>query len=112
MDSDVDSLHVQRMRVVIVRDLLPRDGRIGNDKAVVFSGTQMGGPPSNIGDQSVAAFEFDPVIDAEGLFQADDDSGKEIPEDGLQGQPQNQGCDGTGCQKGGDIPVRKSDSET
>ena len=79
VDSHVDSLHVEWVRVMVVRNLLPRDDRIWDDQTVVIPGAQVGGAPGDIGDQSFSIVEFDPVVDPKWLLKTDDESGKKFP---------------------------------
>ena len=109
--ADVDPLHVQRVGVEVVDDRLVGDLAVGDDQVVVVAGAQMGGAPGDVDHPTLGVAELDPVVDAKRPLETDDDAGKEVAEDRLQRQTEDQRGHGAGGHQGGHLPVGKDHLE-
>ncbi len=88
--SDDDALHVHRVRVVVVEDLLIRHLGVGDDQVVAVARAQVGGAPRDRDHSALHVAELDPVVDPVGLLEADDDAGEDVAEDRLQRETDDQ----------------------
>ncbi|MCX6550199.1 MAG: hypothetical protein NTY02_04175, partial [Acidobacteria bacterium] len=92
MRADVDAGEVQRVRVVIVEDVLVRGLGVRDDEVVVVARAQVGRAPRHVDDASFDVTDLDPVVDPVRLLEADRHAGEEVAQDGLQRESKHERC--------------------